>query len=96
MAASRPSLRLPADRACDGDAFRHALAEQGATPALPDKRDRLNRFAFDRDAYRLRNAAERACRRLKDFHAVATRYDKLARNDLAGDGIAAALAFWIR
>jgi transposase len=33
---------------------------------------------FDRAAYRERNRIERAINRLKQFRAVATRYDKLA------------------
>lgn len=48
------------------------------------------------DGYKLRNAVERAFCRIKDFRAVATRYDKLARNYLAGVCIVAALAFWIK
>ena len=96
MAQSRPSLRLLADRAYDGDALRFTLAQRGTTPVIPNKRNRINRFAFDPTAYRLRNAVERTFCRLKDFRAVATRYDMLARNFLAGACITAALAFWIR
>ena len=96
IAQSRPSLRLLADRAYDGDALRHTLQERGTTPVIPNKINRVNLFAFDREAYRLRNAVERAFCRLKDFRAVATRYDKLARNFLAGICIAAVLAFWIK
>ena len=33
--------------------------------------------------------------RLKDFRRVATRYDKLARNYLAGTLIAATCAYWL-
>ena len=33
--------------------------------------------------------------RLKDFRRVATRYDKLARNYLAGVFIAATIAYWL-
>jgi transposase len=33
--------------------------------------------------------------RLKDFRRVATRYDKLARNFLAGVLIAAIAAYWL-
>jgi transposase len=63
---------------------------------IPNKINRVNRFPFDADAYKLRNAIERAFCRLKDFRAVATRYDKLARNFLAGVCLAAALCFWIK
>lgn len=33
---------------------------------------------------------------MKDLRAVATRYDKLARNYLAGLVLVAALCFWIK
>jgi putative transposase len=56
----------------------------------------VNRFPFDEDAYRPRNVVERTFCRLKDFRAVATRYDKLARNFLAGVCIVAALCFWAK
>ena len=63
---------------------------------IPNKINRVNRFPFDAEAYKLRNAIERAFCRLKDFRAIATRYDKLARNFLAGIFIAAVLSFWIK
>ena len=79
IARSRPSAMLLADRAYDGDALRHSLAARGTTAVIPNKINRVNRFPFDRDAYKLRNAVERAFCRLKDFRAIATRYDKLAQ-----------------
>jgi transposase len=42
-------------------------------------------------AYRQRNLVERMFCRLKDYRRIAARYDKLARNFLAGTLIAAAL-----
>jgi len=45
--------------------------------------------------YRLRNLVERLWCRLKDWRRVATRYDKLARNYLAGVYLAALLIYWI-
>jgi transposase len=96
IAQSRPSARLLADRAYDGDALRHSLAERGTRAVIPNKVNRVNRFPFDVAAYKLRNAVERAFCRLKDFRAIATRYDKLARNFLAGICLAAALSFWIK
>ena len=96
VAAARPAKRLLADRAYDGDALRRCLAGHGTTPVIPNKRNRVNRFPFDNDAYRPRNLVERTFCRLKDFRAVATRYDKLARNFLAGLCLVAALCFWAK
>jgi len=43
----------------------------------------------------LRWRIEAAFNRLKDFRRIATRYDKLARNFLAGVMLAAALTWWL-
>ncbi len=93
---ARPSQSLLADRAYDGDALRRLLSERGTTPVIPNKVNRVNRHPFDPVAYRLRNAVERAFCRLKDFRAVATRYDKTARNYLAGLCIVAAITLWAK
>lgn len=42
-----------------------------------------------------RNLIERMFARLKGFRRIATRYDKLARNSLAGTFIAAAVTWWL-
>ena len=54
------------------------------------KRNRLKKGArggrppaFDAEAYKGRNVVERCVNRLKDFRAVATRYEKRGRNFLA-------------
>ena len=60
------------------------------------KRNRVRLHPFDERGYKLRNAVERAFCRLKDFRAIATRSDKLARNFLAGVCLAAALCFWAK
>lgn len=72
------------------------LIERGTTPVIPNKINRVNRHPFDAAAYRLRNAVERAFCRLKDFRAVATLYDKTARNYLAGFCIVAAITLWAK
>jgi putative transposase len=43
--------------------------------------------------YRQRNLIERMFGRLKDFRRITTRYDKLARNFLAGVALAAILTW---
>ena len=45
--------------------------------------------------YRDRNATERVFCRLKDFHRIATRYDKLATNFLGAIHLTAAVTFWL-
>ena len=50
---------------------------------------------YNKITYRQRNLIERMFARLKDFRRVATRYDKLARNFLAGALIAATVIWWL-
>ncbi|MDQ1155173.1 transposase [Brevundimonas sp. SORGH_AS 993] len=63
---------------------------------IPNTINRVNRHPFDPAAYKLRNDVERAFCRLKDFRAVATRYDKTARNYLAGLCLVAAITLWTK
>lgn len=46
-------------------------------------------------AYRRRNQIERLFCRLKNWRRIATRYDRLARNYLAGLALAAIVSVWI-
>jgi len=64
-------------------------------PTIPNKINRKQLFPFDAGLYRLRNVIERTLCRLKDFRAIATRYDKTARNFLAGLCLITALVYWI-
>ena len=57
---------------------------------------RLAQPAFNPLAYLARNLIERAFCRLKDWRAVATRYDKTARNFLAGVCLAVAVTEWLQ
>jgi putative transposase len=58
-------------------------------------RRRLAPPPFDAIAYRQRNLIERAFCRLKDWRGIATRYDKTARNFLAGLHLAVAVIHWL-
>ena len=90
----RPRRRLLADRAYDARSLRDWLEEHGAQAVIPPNPTRKHPHAYNKRAYRARNLIERMYCRLKDFRRVATRYDKLARNFLAGVLIAAATIWW--
>lgn len=95
LSAAGPIRRLIADKAYDTDRLRSLLAEQGIEAVIPSIARRKPLLAYDREAYRQRNLIERMFNRLKDFRRIATRYDKLASNFLAGILIAAAIVWWL-
>jgi transposase len=72
------------------------LQERQTKAVIPSTAARRQPLPLDRDSYRQRNVIERMFGRLKDFRRVATRYDKLAYNFLAGLCLAAAVAYWLR
>ena len=86
--------KLIADRGYDSNAIRSAILAQGAEVVIPATRSRKAPIFYDRKAYRARNLVERLWCRLKDWRRIATRYDKLAKNYMAGVFLAAVLTFW--
>ena len=72
----------------------HLLDSRGTIAVIPNKSNRKRIFPFDAERYKWRNLIERTNCRLKDFRAIATRYDKLARNFLAGLCLVTALLYW--
>ena len=86
--------RLIADRAYDANALSDWLSQRGADAVIPPNPIRKHPHAWDADAYKSRNFIERMFCRLKDYGRIATRYDKLARNFLAGVFIAATVTWW--
>jgi transposase len=95
LASIGASKHAIADKGYDADHLRSFLEERGTTPVIPNKSNRRRLFPFNSELYRLRNVIERTFCRLKDFRAIATRYDKTARNFLAGLCLIAALCYWI-
>jgi transposase len=95
VALARPIRRLVADRGYDANSLRSMLKARNTTAVIPSTASRKAPIRYDRRTYRERNLIERMFCRLKDFRRVATRYDKLARNFLAGAIIAATLTWWI-
>lgn len=86
--------KMIADRGYDSNAIRSAIHQQEAEVVIPATRSRKAPIPYDRKAYRARNLVERLWCRLKDWRRIATRYDKLATNFMAGVFIAAIITFW--
>jgi transposase len=81
---------LIGDKAYDADPFVDTLTQRGITPVIPPKANRKTKRACDFALYCERNLVERFFNQLK-HRAIAIRYDKLARNFLAGVQLAAAM-----
>lgn len=95
LAAVGSIKRLIADKAYDTNRLRNLLTQLDIEAVIPSIARRKPLIPYDRDLYRQRNLIERMFARLKDFRRIATRYDKLARNFLAGILIAAILLWWL-
>jgi len=54
------------------------IQKNGAAFCIPPKSNTKDPWEFDKDQYKNRNVVERFFNKLKQFRAVATRYDKLA------------------
>ena len=61
---------------------------------IPPRSNRRSPREFDRELYKVRHLIENFFAKLKQFRAIATRYDKTARNFLAGVHLAAS-AIWL-
>jgi transposase len=82
---------LIGDKAYDADPLLDNLAARDITPVIPPKANRKTPRSCDFALYCERNLVERFFNKLKHFRAIATRYDKLARNFLAGVQLACAI-----
>ena len=85
---------MVADRGFSSHAFREHIWERGARPAIPAK-DNEAPVACPDWIYNNRNQVERLWARLKDWRAIATRYEKTARNYLALTQVACAW-LWLK
>ena len=86
---------LIADKAFDADErVIRPLASAGKAAVIPPRKHRRPSRDFDRDLYKARHLVENFFCKLKQFRAIATRYDKTARNFLAAVHLAAA-TIWL-
>jgi transposase len=75
---------LIADKAFDADQrVITLLAGKNKGVVIPPKANRTIARPYDRDVYKARHLIENFFAKLKQFRAIATRYDKTARNFLA-------------
>ena len=82
---------LLGDKAFDADWLRADPEARGAAAVIPPKANRKARISFDRDIYRWRHLIENTSAKLKEFRAVATRYDKTDVSFRAAINLAAAV-----
>lgn len=84
-----------ADRGYDADKrMIEPLPAAGKQAIIPSKRHRKEPRLYDRELYKARHLIENFFCTLKQFRAIATRYDKTARNFLAAIYLAST-AIWL-
>jgi len=86
---------LLADRGCDADCLRDALAERKTEACIPSKSNRKIQIPHDKALYRKRHRIENMFGKLKDWRRIATRYDRCAHTFMSAIAIAAIVIFWI-
>lgn len=86
---------LLANKAYDADKrVIEPLRDADIEPIIPSKANRKEPRPYDKELYKARSLIENFFCKLKQFRAIATRYDKTARNFLAAIHLAAA-AIWL-
>lgn len=86
---------LLADRAYDArDRVLDVLEKSGIQAVIPPKSNRILQREYDEDMYKIRHLIENFFAKLKQFRAIATRYDKRASTFLGAIHLAASL-IWL-
>jgi transposase len=70
------------------------LAKAGVTPVIPPKSNRTEQREYDKDMYKARHLIENFFAKLKQYRAIATRYDKRAHTFLGAIYLAASV-IWL-
>lgn len=84
-----------ADKAYDADKrVLERLERQGKTAVIPPKRNRKALREYDKELYKARHLIENFFAKLKQYRAIATRYDKLAETFLSAIHMAAVM-IWL-
>jgi transposase len=86
---------LLADKAFDADErVLKKLAERGVKAVVHPKSNRKKHREYDKELYKARHLIENFFARLKQYRAIATRYDKLATTFLGGIFLASSV-IWL-
>lgn len=84
-----------ADKAYDADErVRQKLEEKGCLPVIPSKLNRLFSKPYDTALYQARHLIENFFAKLKQYRAIATRYDKTSSVFLGAIYLAASI-IWL-
>jgi len=84
-----------ADKAYDADErVLERLKAKQCEPVIPPKSNRKEQRPYDKELYKARHLIENFFAKLKQYRAIATRYDKTARNFLGAIHLAASI-IWL-
>jgi len=95
LAAQVEPAALLGDKGYDSDGFIESLERRAIKPVIPPKANRNIKRDCDFALYCERNLVERFFNIIKHFRGIATRYEKTARNYLAGLHLVCALS-WLK
>ncbi len=81
-----------ADKAYDAyERVRNRLKEKGCVAVIPSRKNRKIPIELDTELYKARHLIENFFAKLKQYRAIATRYDKTAQNFLGAIHLAASV-----
>ena len=95
LLVNTPAATVIADKAYDAEArVVEMLLAKGKNVVIPPKATRRVQRPYDRDLYKARHLIENFFAKLKQYRAIATRYDKTACNFLGAIHLAATM-IWL-
>jgi transposase len=95
LANVKPGATLLTGKAYDNNAICAQALDQGVWANIPPKSNRKGSFVFSAFLYRDGNLMEPFFKKLKQFHGIATRYNKNPENFLAAIKLISA-RIWLR
>lgn len=94
MLKDTPAQTVIADKAYDAHVrLVEPLINKGKAVVIPSRARNKQPREYDRHLYKARHLIENFFARLKQYRAIATRYDKTARNFLGGIHLAASIVW---